>query len=288
MIFASVNNYNSMLFLDYLFDFLNWKEEKTSDNLKVDTTKKYVVKLVNVSFVYPNCQKYALKNINLKFESNKLVCIVGENGSGKSTLMKLILGIYEPTSGKVLLNDKNLKDYDEAERNRLFGTAFQEVNSYYVSVDDYINFGDIDNVKDTKPYANMSLANAFIEKFQNKYQTLLSKQFDENGVVPSGGQLQKLSLARAFCSKAPIMLFDEPTAALDPLSENHICEILKILGKSYTVILISHKMCHCKLADHVVVLKDGEIIEAGNHADLLKFKNIYYEMYKVQAKNFEN
>jgi ABC-type multidrug transport system fused ATPase/permease subunit len=202
--------------------------------------------------------------------------------------VKLILGIYEPTSGKVLINEKNIKDYDKTELSRLFGTAFQEVNSYSVSVVDYINFGDIDNIKDTKPYANMSLANEFIEKFQNKYQTLLSKQFDENGVVPSGGQMQKLSLAKAFCSEAPIMLFDEPTAALDPLSENHICDILKILGKSHTVVLISHKMCHCKFADYVVVLQNGEIIEAGNHADLIKSKNTYYEMYKVQAKNFEN
>jgi len=285
-----VDNNKSMLFLDYLFDFLNYKTDirKVTHYLK-DVNNDYIIEFDNVSFKYPDAHQFSLRNVNLKLTMGEKICLVGENGSGKTTLIKLLLGIYEPTEGKIYLNNIDIKNYDLKEYQKLFGTTFQEFIHYFFDVRSNIAFGNIKKFDDTdyiKKVAEKTNSKKFIENYTNKYETKLSKEFYDEGVEPSVGQWQKLAVSRTVFRDAPILILDEPTASLDPRAEEEIFKIFNEFGKEKIVLIISHRMCSARLSDRIILLDKGEILESGTHTDLMQKKGQYFELYTLQAEKY--
>lgn len=282
----------SICFVDYLFKFLNFKSENYKPILhkqKLPQVDNYTIEFIDVSFKYYGTDKYSLKNISFKFSQGKKICFVGENGSGKTTLIKLLLRIYEPSSGMITLNGKNINDYDINEYRILFSTVFQDFTHYFFDVKSNIALGNINQINDVariKSTAKQTFADTFIKKYKNGYSTNLSKEFFDDSIEPSIGQWQKIAISRAIFRDAPILILDEPTAALDPKAEEEIFKIFDNLEKSKTVLLISHRMCSAKLADEIILLEKGQIVERGTHTELINNKKKYYEMYNMQAEKY--
>lgn len=282
----------SIRFVDYLFKFLNFKSENCKPILhkqKLPQIDNYTIEFIDVSFKYYGTDKYSLKNISFKFSQGKKICFVGENGSGKTTLIKLLLRIYEPSSGMITLNGKNINDYDINEYRILFSTVFQDFTHYFFDVKSNIALGNINQINDVariKNTAKQTFADTFIKKYKNGYSTNLSKEFFDDAIEPSIGQWQKIAISRAIFRDAPILILDEPTAALDPKAEEEIFKIFANLEKSKTVLLISHRMCSAKLADEIILLEKGQIVERGTHTELINNKKKYCEMYNMQAEKY--
>ena len=242
-----------------------------------------VIQVKSVSYTYYGSQKYALKDINLELKNNECIALVGANGSGKTTLTKLILGLYKPTEGNIYINGVNIKDKDYHDKS----AVFQDYMKYELSAKENIGFGNImylDNLEMIKKFAKKSGADEFIETFSDKYNTILGKSFDNNGVDVSIGQWQKLAIGRAYMRDAGILILDEPTAALDPRAEAEIYRQFKEMAEGKLVIMISHRLGSAKIADRIVVIDEGVIIEQGTHEELMTLKGQYEKMYNAQAQ----
>lgn len=286
------DNNKSIKFLNYLFEFLNYKTEYQPIKCYIrDIKKPYEIVFNNVSFKYPGMKNSSLKNINLKIKLGDKICLVGENGSGKTTLVKLLLRIYDPTHGTIFLNGIDIKNYDFKDYQSIFGTTFQEFIHYNLDVRSNIGFGNIKKIDDTeylKKVAKKTNSTKFIKNYPNGYETKLSKEFYDNGIEPSIGQWQKLAISRAVFKDATFLILDEPTASLDPKAEEEIFKIFNNLGKEKTVLIISHRMYSAKLADKIILLQKGEILETGTHEELVSKKGKYNELYSLQAKKYEH
>ena len=286
-LFAS--SHRSMLFLDFLFEFLNLDEEPSNLSATLPNELPYTFEFKNVYFKYPNSQSFCLQNINLTFSTGQKICLVGKNGSGKSTLIKLLLRIYKPSRGVILLNGIDIQHYDISAYYKIFGVVFQDYINFSVDVKKCIGFGNIDKLNDMDKIMQTSKevgVDKFIRKYENGYNTNLSKEFYDDGVEPSLGQWQRLAITRGFYADKPVLVMDEPTASVDPTAEDEIFNALSKFNKTKAVIIISHRMSTPKLADNVILLKDGKICESGSHSDLMKNKNEYFKMYSLQAKKY--
>ena len=296
--FTILNN-KSLRFLDYLFQFFAIQTEDVL-NLSLNSNMPlgsnpvinkphYEIEFSNVSFKYPGATKNNLENISFTFHTGERVCLVGENGSGKSTLVKLLLRIYEPTSGKILINGHDIRRYDVATYRKMFGVIFQDFIRYFKTVQENIGFGNIDeieNMKKIEQTAKITNSHDFIEKYKKGYQTDLGRQFFDEGIMPSGGQWQKLAISRAFFPDSKILVLDEPTASLDPKAEDEIFQMFHKYESNKAVFMVSHRMCSAKLADKIILLADGKIAEYGSHGELMSKKKRYFEMYKLQADKY--
>ena len=285
-----VDNSKSMNFLNYLFEFLNYETENyiSEWNLK-DTCNSYEIIFDDVSFKYPGSKIFSLKNVNLKIKLGEKICLVGENGSGKTTLIKLLLRIYSPTSGKILLNGIDISDYDIEDYKNIFSVIFQKFIHYFIDVKSNIIFGNI-NKADDKAFLNdivnkMKLAK-FIENCPNGYDTKLSKEFYSSGVEPSIGQWQKLAISRAIFRNTPFLILDEPTSSLDPVSEEEVFKVIESFSSKKTILIISHRLYNAKFADKIVLMSKGKILESGTHNDLINKKGTYFKLYSLQAKKY--
>lgn len=296
--FTILNN-KSLRFLDYLVKFFEVQTEdvpvpSSYNNMSLDSnaaTNKdyYEIEFSNVFFKYPGATKNNLENINFKFHTGERVCLVGENGSGKSTLVKLLLRIYEPTSGKILINGHDIRTYDITIYRKIFGIIFQDFIRYFKTVQENIGFGNTDELEDIekiKRIAKITNSNDFIKKYEKGYQTDLGRLFFDEGIMPSGGQWQKLAISRAFFPDSKILVLDEPTASLDPKAEDEIFQMFHKHESNKAVFMVSHRMCSAKLADKIILLDDGKIVEYGSHNELMAKKNLYFEMYKLQADKY--
>ena len=217
------------------------------------------------------------------------VVLVGLNGAGKTTLIKLLTRLYDPTEGEILLDGVDLRDYDPKDLYKLFGIIFQDFGKYAVSVEDNIHFGDIAREKsedEIKRAATEANADGYIEKLVDGYKTPLMRIFDKEGTELSGGQWQKLAIARAFYSTSDILILDEPTASLDPMAEQEIFNQFDRLRKGKTTIFVSHRLSSATTASKIVVLQAGRIIEEGTHAELMKKRGSYCELFTTQAKRY--
>lgn len=282
-------NSKSMMFINYIFEFMREKDTIESQNKKVKEQPVHNICFEDVSFKYTGSDNYALKNININFNTNNTICLVGENGSGKSTFVKLLLRIYDPTHGRVLLDGIDLKEYDINELRAFFGVLFQDYIKFSDSVHNCIGFGNVDKIHDNQEIekaAEIAGASEFIENYKNKYDTNLSKMFFNDAVEPSGGQWQKIAISRAVFSDAAILVLDEPTAALDPKSEVKMFNTFKAISELKSTIIISHRMYITKLADKIILLDKGALIEEGNFEELINLKNEFYKMYKIQADSY--
>ncbi|WP_122643947.1 ABC transporter ATP-binding protein [Luxibacter massiliensis] len=283
------SNSKSMLFINYIFEYMQESDTIKSKNLKIKKIPVHNIKFENVSFKYNGSDYYALKNINVNFNTNETVCLVGENGSGKSTFSKLLLRVYDPTEGRVLLDDVDLKEYDINELRKFFGVLFQDYVKFADTVHNSIGFGDIDRINNDKEIASaaeITGASKFIEEYTERYNTNLSKMFFNDAIEPSGGQWQKIAITRAVFSGAEVFVLDEPTAALDPKSEVKMYDIFKVISELKSTIIISHRMYITKLADKIILLNKGVLIEEGGFEELIKLEKEFYNMYKLQADSY--
>lgn len=245
--------------------------------------------LKDVSFTYPSSGKQVLKNINLTITAGSHVAIVGENGAGKSTLIKIILGLYQPTSGAVYVNDRPLEDYNIADWHKQLSVLMQEFIAYsFATIGENITFGDVGrrfSQKRLERALRDAEANEVVSKLPNKLNTPAATWFDEeDGVQLSGGQWQRIALARSFYRDAPIIILDEPTSAIDALAEAAIFDRLFSDENKSTVITISHRLTTIESADHIYVLKNGQIVQQGTHADLSGQAGEYVKMFRRQLK----
>jgi ABC-type multidrug transport system fused ATPase/permease subunit len=257
--------------------------EQDSTFLSSTTNNNYIIEFKDVSFKYPASDNWVLRHLSFTIDSNKRVAIVGENGAGKTTIIKLLLRLYDPTEGEILLNGKNLKEIPVATLRSCFTSIFQNYNLYCVSLQENIWF-DSHEKQTIELLKKVGLNDRF--NSSSDLNRMVSRQFDDNGIVLSGGEAQRLCIARALSKNAPIMLLDEPSAALDPIMENQIINILMNESTNRSMIIITHRLSMCVLTDEIFYVENGQILESGSHDDLIRKEGKYFNLFNTQAKNY--
>ena len=261
---------------------------ETSTGLEVKDIDNVCIEFKNVFFRYHNEELYTLEGINLKFYNKEKVALVGYNGAGKTTIIKLMLRLYDVTKGEILLNGHNIKEYDIKSYRNIFGTVFQDFQAYANKLSTNISMeeGSNDYAKVAEA-AKKSGIDKKIEGLDNKYDTVYSKEFDDDGVVFSGGEIQKVAIARAFYNTKKISIFDEPSSFLDPYAEKQIFKKMLNNSNNQTTIFVSHRLSAAVLADKIYYIEDGKVLEEGVHANLIESKGKYYEVFHAQACNYQ-
>lgn len=289
---TSASVYEGTLFIDNLVSFM--KEEKTVKPIadppeKISRGVPHTIVFENVSFAYPGTDRPVIKNLSTTFRPGETVVLVGLNGAGKTTLIKLLTRLYDPTEGRILLDGRNIKEYDVKELYDIFGIIFQDYGKYAVTVAENISFGDIRLPEDRERIescARQANAEEYILKLPEEYDTPLTRIFEKEGIELSGGQWQKLAIARAFYRDCDILILDEPTAALDPMAEQEIFNQFDTLREGKTTIFVSHRLSSAVIATKILVLEYGELIEEGNHSELMAKHGKYYDLFTTQAKRY--
>lgn len=279
--------YKQSLDLSTLREFLNYEEHfkfETGESIIPDLNKKYDIELKNVSFRYDKAKKDTLKDINLKIRAGEKLAIVGMNGAGKTTLVKLICGFYNPTKGEVLLNGENIDNYNRFDYYKHFSAVFQN-NSVLAgtvanNIAQSISNIDMNKVKDCVSKANLSEK---IDSLEKGYDSKLCKEVYEDAIDFSGGEVQRLMLARALYKDSPIIVLDEPTAALDPIAENEIYNKYNELTSNRTSIYISHRLASTRFCDRIILISDNKILEEGTHEELMDLGGKYKDMFDIQS-----
>ncbi|MBL8215223.1 MAG: ABC transporter ATP-binding protein [Bryobacterales bacterium] len=240
-----------------------------------------------VSFTYPGTERLVLNNLDFTLEPGERIALIGQNGQGKTTIVKLLTRLYDPTAGRILLDGVDLRDYNQEDLHREIGVIFQDFMRYEMSVRQNIGVGRIDHLDDEeiRRAARKSLAEPLIARLPKGYDQLLGRRF-EGGVDLSGGEWQKIALARAYLRDAQVLILDEPTAALDARSEYEVFQRFAELTTGKMALLISHRFSTVRMADRIVVLEDGRIAEQGNHAQLIAHGGHYAEMFELQASSY--
>lgn len=292
LISTTASIYEGTLFIDNLISFM--KEERTivpslPEPRHIQHHTGHRIELRHVSFAYPGTTRRVINDVNAVIEPGDTVVLVGLNGAGKTTLIKLLTRLYDPTEGEILLDGHNIKEYAVEDLYSMFGIIFQDFGKYAVNVRENIVFGQLDrnaDESDVVKAAEQSSAAQFINDLPDKYNTPLMRFFEENGIDLSIGQWQKLSIARAFYSDSDVIILDEPTASLDAIAEQEIYNQFDRLRKDKTTIFVSHRLSSATVANKILVLENGAVIESGTHAELMKAHGTYYELFSTQAKRY--
>lgn len=284
--YAKMHLYNN--YLENYFVFLNLKTEKQYgivDYLDFDNIE---IEFKDIDFTYPNQKEKALNNINLKINTHEKLAIVGLNGAGKTTLIKLLCRLYEPSKGEILINGIKLTDYSKEVMDKLYSVVFQDYKLFSYSIKDNVaskQNGNVELVNETIEKSGMKQR---VEKMEKGIETLIYQRNNKEGVEISGGEAQKLSIARALYKSSPIVILDEPTAELDPKSEAEVYEKFQHLVEDKTTVFISHRMSSCKFCDRIIVMDNGEIVEHGDHVNLVNGDGLYKKMWTAQAKYYHS
>ena len=292
LITTSATIYEGTLFIDNLIAFMKEPQTivpATREPISVKRGVGHTLKFEHVSFRYPGTERYVLRDINLTVEAGNTLVLVGLNGAGKTTLIKLLTRLYDPTEGRILLDGRDLREYNVKELYRIFGIIFQDFGKYAVSVEENIRFGDIHKeapIEEVRAAARQSAAEDYINALPRGFETPLMRIFEADGTELSIGQWQKLAIARAFYADSDILILDEPTASLDPMAEQEIFEQFDRLRADKTTIFVSHRLSSATVADQIVVLGNGGILECGSHNELMEKKGAYYELFSTQAKRY--
>jgi ATP-binding cassette subfamily B protein len=247
------------------------------------------IRLVDVSFRYPGQEKWVLRHVSLFIPEKQSVAIVGQNGAGKTTLIKLVTRLYQPTEGRILLDGKDLREWDHDALLRRFGVVFQDYNQYQLKFRENVGVGSVGHLDDEGRIvraASRGGAEPVLAELSDGIETHLGRWF-QDGAELSGGQWQKIALSRGFMrEEADILVLDEPTAALDAEAEHAVFERFRQLTQDRTTIIISHRFPTVRLSDRILVVEDGHILEDGSHAELLAHPATYARLYELQARGY--
>ena len=273
--------------LEKFYALQNWKNKIISGDKKIGKANDGMsLEFKNVWFKYPRTDRWILKNLNFKIDVDEDLAVVGKNGAGKTTLIKLLLRIYDPDKGDILINGINIKDLDLDSYYKNIGILSQSFNQLEVTARDNIFIGDVsksgaqDGLENAAKRADVHDAIVALEK---GYETFLSRQV-KGGVQLSGGQWQKLAIARAFYRDAKLLILDEPTSAVDALSEEKIFDNIRENAKNKTTLIVSHRFATVRKAKRIIVINNGEIVEDGKHEDLMNQNGLYAKMYRTQVE----
>ncbi len=278
------------LFLSDLINFLELKPRirSNSGGLACPRPIRSGIEFRNVSFVYPGTQRTVLRNLNLRFQPGERLALIGENGQGKTTIVKLLTRLYDPTEGEVLLDGVDLREFDLDDYTSQIAVIFQDFVRYDMTAVENIGIGrvsELQNLEAIAVAAQKSRADQVVQKLKSGYQQMLGRRFD-GGVDLSGGEWQKVALARAYLRDAQILVLDEPTASLDARSEQQVFQQFAELTQNKLSLLISHRFSTVRMADRIIVLEDGRIVEDGHHSQLMAREGKYAEMFELQASNY--
>lgn len=279
----AINIRENGLFVEKFRKFMNAKEKMVSGNNKRFFEKPPVIKFENVSFKYPGTDKYVLKNINLEISPYKKIALVGYNGAGKTTLTNLLLRLYDVTEGAITLDGVNIKDWDINSYHRNFAAVFQDFSLFGATLGENVSMNDS---PDSKKAEKALEAASFDRELPNGTNSILLREFDDDGVSLSGGEAQKIAIARAFYKDCPFAILDEPSANLDPIAEYSLNQSMVKAAESKTVLFISHRLSTTVMADEIYMLENGEIIEHGSHNKLMELDGKYAYMFRLQAEKY--
>ena len=294
MMFIIADNEVYCLHLQRLFDFLDIPNKKYQGTLPIEKRafcdggdNEYEIEFRNVSFKYPASDTYALRHVSLKFSIGKRLAVVGKNGSGKTTFIKLLCRLYDPTEGEILLNGINIKKYDYNEYMSIFSVVFQDFKLFSFSLGQNVAACVNYDKSRVETCLNKAGFGDRLREMPNGEVTCLYKDFDENGIEISGGEAQKIALARALYKDAPFIVLDEPTAALDPIAEYEIYSKFNEITGDKTTIFISHRLSSCRFCDDIAVFDNGQIVQCGSHDELVADETgKYHELWYVQAQYY--
>lgn len=267
---------------------LDLTDEVRESGVSIPESNTYEIVLKDVSYRYPGTDVNIIDNINMRIKAGEKIALVGLNGAGKTTLVKLICGLYEPTEGKILLNGKDISKYSKDDYYKLFSIVFQDIHQLSLSIAQNVSCEteaetDYDRVEESLKLAGL---HGKVHSLVQGVNTMMTKELDENGVVFSGGEAQKLMLARTIYDDSPIVILDEPTSALDALMESEIYENYNTIFADKTSVFISHRLSSTKFCDRIIFLENGLIVEEGTHDELLKMGERYASMYEIQASYY--
>lgn len=284
--------YEQGLFWENLSNYLQLPPRISSNehNYKFPIRLRDGIELKGVSFKYPNTDQYVLHDINLRIVPGEKIAIVGPNGAGKTTLVKLLTRLYDPAEGAIYLDGIDLRDYDIEDLHSNMSVIFQDFVQYNFSARENIGFGKCDLLEDIDRIiesAQKSGAHEFISKLPQGYDTILGRWMEGSSTDLSFGEWQKIALARSYIRDAPLLILDEPTSSLDAFAEYEIYKNFREIAINRTLILISHRYSTVRLADRILVLMDGRIIENGCHKELIARNGLYATMYKLQAQGYQ-
>lgn len=277
------------LYFGNLREFFAYKNRLSNGTKKAGELES--VEFKNVTFTYPGAEKPSLKNVSLKVGKNETIAIVGKNGAGKSTFVKLLLRFYDPDEGEVFYNGINVKEYDMDSLREKIGTVFQDYKVFALSVNENVLCRECENEAD-KLHAEKALkksgAYGKISTLENGADTVLTREFDDNGAGLSGGEQQKVAAARMFAHPFDLAVLDEPSSALDPIAEYRMYESLIDETRDKMVIYISHRLSSAVLSDRIYVFENGTVAESGNHSELMALGGVYAEMFSMQASSYKD
>ncbi len=282
------NIYDNGLRIENYKKFININSTSEKGGCR-DLEEDISIEFKDVTFIYPNTTKKILDKISFKIDHRQKVAIVGLNGEGKSTIVKLILRFYDPTEGEILINGCNIKEYDLVKLRKAFGVIFQDYSNYAFTLRENITISELGKKEDEerilKACQEAGMDN-MLEKWNTGLDTYLTKRFEENGEELSGGEWQKVALARTFFKSSRFIIMDEPTAALDPEAEHRLYKKIARLCKDKSAIFISHRLSSVIITDKILVLKNGKIVEEGSHKELMKQGGIYYYLFNLQSEKY--
>jgi len=266
------------------------KNNMTEDNelQAVTLNNNFIIAFEDVSFKYPHSDKWTLEHINVKIKSGEKISVVGENGAGKTTFIKLLMRLYDPTIGRITINGVDIRNIDYSQYMNMFSAVFQDYHLFPFSIKENIAFEKSEEADDKE--IERILEDVGMREKVNSCKkgiyTGLSKQFDDEGTDLSGGESQKIAIGRAIYRNSPIIILDEPTAALDPIAEYDIYKKYDSMVKKKTSIFISHRMASTKLSDKILVFQKGNLIESGTHSELVRSNGVYHNMYELQREYY--